>query len=63
MSSSLFPQNQNPVRQIQQLLTGGMTPQKAKEIIQDKLKRGEISQSQLEDAMTRAQSIISMVRR
>ena len=57
------PQTQNnPVQMLQQFqqFAKGMTPQQAKQLVEQKLQSGEITQQQLENARRQAQQFASM---
>ena len=45
-----------------QFVKGGITPQKAKSIVEQKLNSGEISQTQLNSALQKAQSFIQFLK-
>ena len=65
-------QNQSPrpinnpmqmVQQFQQFINGGITPERAHEILNQKVQSGELSQQQLDNLMQQARGMLSLFRR
>nr|DAV57929.1 MAG TPA: hypothetical protein [Caudoviricetes sp.] len=68
MPSSLFqnqnPQRQNPLQMIAEFkkFAKNMSPQKAEELVKQKLQSGEMSQAQFEQLKQQAQSFLSFLK-
>ncbi len=66
MASSLFPSQQNNPFQImgefKKFLSSGITPEKAQQIINEKIQSGELSEDRLNDLKNQAQQMIKLFR-
>ena len=66
MASSLFPNQQNNPFQImgefKKFLSSGITPEKAQQIINDKIQSGELSEERLNDLKNQAQQMLKLFR-
>mgnify|MGYP003289502751 CR=1 FL=1 len=66
MASSLFPNQQNNPFQImsefKKFLSSGITPEKAQQIINEKLQNGELSEDRLNELKNQAQQMLKLFR-